>query len=40
MSGIYYAIGGANYEIKESLEIDLDILTESKKKSFKWKFET
>lgn len=31
MSGIYYAIGGANYAIKESLEIDLDILNEARK---------
>ena len=30
MNGIYYAIGGANYGIKESLDIDLDILNEAK----------
>ena len=33
MSGIFYAIGGSNYAYKESLEIDLDILKESKKAS-------
>ena len=31
MSGFFYAIGGANYAYKESLEIDLDILKESQK---------
>lgn len=31
MSGCFYAIGGANYAYKESLEIDLDILKETKK---------
>ena len=30
MNGIYYAIGGANYSTKESLDIDLDILKEVK----------
>ena len=31
MSGYFYAIGGANYDKKESLLIDLDIIKESKK---------
>ena len=35
MSGIYYAIGGANYQAKESIEIDLDILNEIKKNQLK-----
>lgn len=33
MSGYFYAIGGANYEKKESLKIDLDIISQSKKKN-------
>lgn len=33
MSGIFYAIGGANYEKNESLSIDLDILRQSNKKN-------
>lgn len=32
MSGIFYVIGGANYEKNESLIIDLDIIKETKKK--------
>ena len=31
MNGYFYAIGGANYEKKESLTIDLDIIKETKK---------
>ena len=31
MSGYLYALGGANYEKKESLIIDLDIIKETKK---------
>ena len=31
MSGYFYALGGANYEKKESLIIDLDIIKETKK---------
>ena len=31
MSGFFYAIGGANYAYKESLEIDLDIIKECHK---------
>ena len=33
MSGYFYAIGGANYDKKESLTIDLDIIEEAKKKN-------
>ena len=33
MSGFFYAIGGANYEKRESIIIDLDIIKETKKKN-------